>query len=108
MVVTIPDGVGMGADGVGMGADGVGMGADGVGMGAADGVGMGATVVVTIPDGVGVGATVVVTNVSVTGSARAGTIPPLTAVNEIAAPETSATATPRPRQVWSEVRIVAS
>src|SRR3954471_11746590 len=42
-----------------------------------------------------------------TGSARAGTIPPVSAVNEIAAPEASTTATPRQRQIQSVVLIAA-
>lgn len=54
---------------------------------------------------VGTSATVVVTTVSVTGSARAG-IPALTAVNEIAVAEASATATPRERQIPSGARMV--
>jgi hypothetical protein len=49
----------------------------------------------------------VVTVVSVIGSARAGTIPPQSAVNEIAHPEASTIAAPRPEQIRRGALIVA-
>ena len=45
--------------------------------------------------------TIVGAVVSVTGSASAGTIPPVTAVSEIAAPEASTTTAPRHLQIRS-------
>jgi len=51
----------------------------------------------------GAGATVVV----VTGEANAGTTPPVSAVNEIAAPEARTTATPRTRQIRSGALVEA-
>jgi hypothetical protein len=53
---------------------------------------------------VGAGADVVV----VTGAARAGPMPPLSAVNEMASPEARTTATCRPRQIRSVAVIVAT
>jgi hypothetical protein len=51
----------------------------------------------------GAGATVVV----VTGEANAGTTPPVSAVNEMAAPEARTTATPRTRQIRSGALVEA-
>ncbi|HYR14330.1 MAG TPA: hypothetical protein VEQ67_08950 [Mycobacterium sp.] len=65
------------------------------------------TVAVACGTVVGTASVVVGTNVSVTGAASAGTIPVLSAANEIAAPEASATATPQGRRTRRGAGIVA-
>jgi hypothetical protein len=131
VVVTAADGVGIGvaavvvtaADGVGIGVAAVvvTISGDWVTTGACvvtiSGVSAGGTVAcvcrgvstVAVACGtvVGTASVVVGTNVSVTGAASAGTIPVLSAANEIAAPEASATATPQGRRTRRGAGIVA-
>jgi hypothetical protein len=96
--------VGGGASWVGGGTYvGSGAGAGGGGGGGASRVGGGASRVGSCCC-VGAGAYVVV----VTGAARAGPMPPLSAVNEMASPEARTTATCRPRQIRSVAVIVAT
>jgi hypothetical protein len=132
VVATAADGVGIGVAAVVVtAADGVGIGVAAVVATAADGVGIGVAAVVVTISGVSAGGTVacvcggvstvavacgtvvgtasvvVGTNVSVTGAASAGTIPVLSAANEIAAPEASAIATPQGRRTRRGAGIVA-
>jgi hypothetical protein len=130
VVVTAADGVGIGVAVVVTAADGVGIGVAAVVVtisgawvttGACvvtiSGVSAGCTVAcvcggvstVAVACGtvVGTASVVVGTNVSVTGAASAGTIPVLSAANEIAAPEASATATPQGRRTRRGAGIVA-
>ena len=104
-VVTADDRVDTGADAVVTADDRVDTGAGSVTVGDATVgtvfVGVSTVTGAWVTTVLGTVSTIVGAVVSVTGSASAGTIPPVTAVSEIAAPEASTTTAPRHLQIRS-------